>query len=318
MIFHLKDEQRKWVHRSGFGLLLNFELEMLPAKLAYNVLQIFDHNSVSLKLKSLDIQITEDDVFDVLGLPYGGLKIQLADETKFKQREECWNAQFSTEKEREQITAQMLVQKMRKQGVSDNFKLNFLIVMSNALIGTTSSSYNLESNQDPDIAKSSTKLPVAKNNQDVIPSFSLGIEELDDLRNATVFFPITKSEHFYLICYDIRNQGHFIIDNIKREGNPKQYYMRVPDILHSHFCNYIQIKGNIPLSRRIRKFKRTYLTMPWQTSWNSTDCGIFVMRHMETFKGDPKKWDSGLAEEGVSDLNNYLAYCNIHPHVPVF
>uniref|UniRef100_A0A162B106 Uncharacterized protein n=1 Tax=Daucus carota subsp. sativus TaxID=79200 RepID=A0A162B106_DAUCS len=141
MIFHLKDEQRKWVHRSGFGLLLNFELEMLPAKLAYNVLQIFDHNSVSLKLKSLDIQITEDDVFDVLGLPYGGLKIQLADETKFKQREECWNAQFSTEKEREQITAQMLVQKMRKQGVSDNFKLNFLIVMSNALIGTTSSSY---------------------------------------------------------------------------------------------------------------------------------------------------------------------------------
>ncbi|WOG92982.1 hypothetical protein DCAR_0312261 [Daucus carota subsp. sativus] len=370
MIFHLKDEQRKWVHRSGFGLLLNFELEMLPAKLAYNVLQIFDHNSVSLKLKSLDIQITKDDVFDVLGLPYGGLKIQLADETKFKQREECWNAQFSTEKkEREQITAQMLVQKMRKQGVSDNFKLNFLIVMSNALIGTTSSSYvdkqllridddldhlqrynwseyllhylviateawnrtastffrgslvfltNLESNQDTDIAKSSTKLPVAKNNQDVIPSFSLGIEELDDLRNATVFFPITKSEHFYLICYDIRNQGHFIIDNIKREGNPKQYYMRVPDILHSHFCNYIQIKGNIPLSRRIRRFKRTYLTMPWQTSWNSTDCGIFVMRHMETFKGDPKKWDSGLAEEGVSDLNNYLAYCNIHPHVPVF
>ncbi|WOG82045.1 hypothetical protein DCAR_0101204 [Daucus carota subsp. sativus] len=141
MIFHLTDEQRKWVHRSGFGLLLNFELEMLPAKLAYNVLQIFDHNSVSLKLKSLDIQITEDDVFDVLGLPYGGLKIQLADETKFKQREECWNAQFSTEKEREQITAQMLVQKMRKQRVSDTFKLNFLIVMSNALIGTTSSSY---------------------------------------------------------------------------------------------------------------------------------------------------------------------------------
>nr|XP_017226119.1 PREDICTED: uncharacterized protein LOC108202234 [Daucus carota subsp. sativus] len=39
--------------------------------------------------------------------------------------------------------------------------------------------------------------------------------------------------------------------------------------------------------------------MPWQTSWNSTDCGIFVMRHMETFKGDPKKWDSGLAEEGI-------------------
>ena len=141
MIFKLTEEQRKWVQRSGFGLLFNFELEMLPAKLAYNVLQIFDHNLVSLKLKNNDIQITENDVFDVLGLPYGGIKIQLADETKFKQREETWNAQFANEKEREQITAQMLVQKMRKQGVSDNFKLNFLIVMSNTLIGTTSSAY---------------------------------------------------------------------------------------------------------------------------------------------------------------------------------
>ncbi|WOH13184.1 hypothetical protein DCAR_0832693 [Daucus carota subsp. sativus] len=91
-----------------------------------------------------------------------------------------------------------------------------------------------------------------------------------------VFFSITKSQHFYLICYDIRNQGHFIIDNIKREGSPKQYYNRVPDILHSHFCNYITTKNNLPLSRRIRRFKRTYLNMPWQTTYNSTDCGIFV------------------------------------------
>lgn len=87
---------------------------MLPAKIAYNVLQIFDHNSVSLKLKNTDIQITEEDVFDVLGLPYGGVKIQLADEMKFKQREESQYAQFSNEKEREQVTAQMLVQKMRR------------------------------------------------------------------------------------------------------------------------------------------------------------------------------------------------------------
>ena len=40
------------------------------------------------------------------------------------------------------------------------------------------------------------------------------------------------------------------------------------------------------------------------------------MRHMETFKGDTKKWDSGLAEEGVSELDNYLLYCNIHEHLP--
>ncbi|KAL1806840.1 hypothetical protein ACET3Z_029908 [Daucus carota] len=45
---------------------------------------------------------------------------------------------------------------------------------------------NLESNEVTDGAKSSTKVLVAKNTQDVIPSFSLGIEDSEDLTNATV------------------------------------------------------------------------------------------------------------------------------------
>ncbi|KAL1811230.1 hypothetical protein ACET3Z_021295 [Daucus carota] len=49
---------------------------------------------------------------------------------------------------------------------------------------------NPESNQATNIAKSSTKLPVAKSNinaeLDVIPSFSFGIEYSEDLTNATV------------------------------------------------------------------------------------------------------------------------------------
>ena len=83
MIYFLTPEQRQWVRRTGFGFLLDFQLEMLPAKLAYNVLQIFDHNTVSLKLKNNDIDITEEDVSDVLGLPYGGLRIILDSDEKY-------------------------------------------------------------------------------------------------------------------------------------------------------------------------------------------------------------------------------------------
>ena len=54
------------------------------------------------------------------------------------------------------------------------------------------------------------------------------------------------------------------------------------------------------MSKRVRKLKPTFLSMPWQTMYNSTDCGIFFMRYMETLKGDTKNWNTELLEEGVS------------------
>ncbi|KAL1831426.1 hypothetical protein ACET3Z_001077 [Daucus carota] len=118
MIYFLTPEQKKWVRRTGFGLLLDFQLEMLPAKLAYNVLQIFDHNTVSLKLKDNDIEIQEQDVCDVLGLPYGGLRITFDSDEKYLERTISWHAQLNTHKDDEQITTQMIVQVMRNQEIS--------------------------------------------------------------------------------------------------------------------------------------------------------------------------------------------------------
>lgn len=109
-----------------------------------------------------------------------------------------------------------------------------------------------------------------------------------------VFFPI--HEHFYLICYNLKNPAYEIIDNIKRVGDVK-IYGRIPSILHSHFCNYLQKKGRQNLAKTIRKLRPNCLQMSWQTEDNSTDCGIFLMRHMETYKGDSRTWESGLRTE---------------------
>lgn len=141
MVYYLSDEQKQWVKKSGFEEVLDFCLEMIPGKLAYNIFQIFDKNSVSLKLKDETIKITEEDVYDVLGLPFGGETVTLGSGAVYEQRTNEWLAQFGTEKERDQITTGKIVQIMKGQGLTQNFKFNFLIVLSNVLVGTSTSSY---------------------------------------------------------------------------------------------------------------------------------------------------------------------------------
>ncbi|KAK1364529.1 hypothetical protein POM88_040090 [Heracleum sosnowskyi] len=120
-------------------------------------------------------------------------------------------------------------------------------------------------------------------------------EKLDD--TDMVFFPIYAYEHFYLICYNLKNPAYELIDNVKREEDPKVYYGAKPRILHSHFEKYLQAKGHSTLAKTVRKLKPSYMTMPWQTTKNSKDCGIFLMRHMETYKGDTKTWETRFREE---------------------
>lgn len=37
--------------------------------------------------------------------------------------------------------------------------------------------------------------------------------------------------------------------------------------------------------------------MTWQALQNNTDCGVFLIRHMETYKGDRKNWETQLKSE---------------------
>ncbi|KAK9697834.1 hypothetical protein RND81_08G064400 [Saponaria officinalis] len=49
--------------------------------------------------------------------------------------------------------------------------------------------------------------------------------------------------------------------------------------------------------------------MSWRSTTNVDDCGVYTMRHMETFKGDPK-WVCGLKKNDVATLEKLrLSYC---------
>ncbi|KAL1811482.1 hypothetical protein ACET3Z_021547 [Daucus carota] len=141
MLYCLTDEQKNWARNSGFENLLDFCLEMLPAKLGYNILQIFDPFTVSLKLKTETIEITEEDVYDTLGLPHGGETVTIGTAEMYDERISEWSSQFATKKDADQVTVSKLVEMIKKQGVTQNFKLNFLLVLSNVLIGTSTYTY---------------------------------------------------------------------------------------------------------------------------------------------------------------------------------
>ncbi|KAL8249271.1 hypothetical protein R6Q59_006139 [Mikania micrantha] len=42
--------------------------------------------------------------------------------------------------------------------------------------------------------------------------------------------------------------------------------------------------------------------MPWRTEFNKVDCGVLLMRHIETYRGFLLDWDCGLCKE--EEVNN--------------
>ncbi|KAK1396434.1 hypothetical protein POM88_006297 [Heracleum sosnowskyi] len=109
-------------------------------------------------------------------------------------------------------------------------------------------------------------------------------------------FPIYSSAHHYIISYNMKKPQLHIIDNIFHTGGVEENYGDLPAILHECFCDWISIY-NLPKEREIINLEPKIVRMAWQTLTNSVDCGVFVMRHMETYMGKLYKWKVGLRPE---------------------
>lgn len=53
------------------------------------------------------------------------------------------------------------------------------------------------------------------------------------------------------------------------------------------------------------------LKMPWRNTSNKVDCGVYAMRHMETYMGQRiKDWDTGFKAKCQTKMRIYRAkYC---------
>ncbi|KAK1385154.1 hypothetical protein POM88_022889 [Heracleum sosnowskyi] len=119
-----------------------------------------------------------------------------------------------------------------------------------------------------------------------------------DIKNIDlIFFPIHDINHYYVICFNLKIPTIEILDNNKIGGDLTSIYDGIPESLQQNFVKYMMDIserkatefGNVPIIR---------LEMKWRTEKNKTDCGVFAIRHMETYKGNGlRNWDSKFVPE---------------------
>ncbi|KAH6798821.1 Rhodanese/Cell cycle control phosphatase superfamily protein [Perilla frutescens var. frutescens] len=131
------------------------------------------------------------------------------------------------------------------------------------------------------------------------------------------FFPIYHAQHFYLLCIDVKNCKGDIIDNsigFGGENNDQTLvYGDTPVCLLRYFIQFLKKNGEENKATTIVKKMKPMqkLQMPWQNDTNKVDCGIYVMRHMETYKGNVmRNWKSGLKVDNPRQMKFLRAkYC---------
>ncbi|GJR73605.1 ulp1 protease family, C-terminal catalytic domain-containing protein [Tanacetum coccineum] len=108
-----------------------------------------------------------------------------------------------------------------------------------------------------------------------------------------VFFPICKSEHFYVVVFSLtKTTAMTILDN--SPGTYDSKYKEVCDLLKKLFARHLKQYGHIRHTQ-VARVKQTIPKLKWKTKENFHDCGIFTMLHMETFDGGPaSNLDCGL------------------------
>ncbi|KVH92035.1 Peptidase C48, SUMO/Sentrin/Ubl1 [Cynara cardunculus var. scolymus] len=122
-------------------------------------------------------------------------------------------------------------------------------------------------------------LSSAKNNWEVV-----------QMRNVDlVFFPLLDKGHYYIVVFNLKNPSVVVIDNIYQEVSDDdqhlQMYDFIIDILQILMIMHLNAVG-YPVGRELDEIGQERLRMDWQTQNNFDDCGVFAMRHMETYMGD--------------------------------
>ncbi|KAK1431991.1 hypothetical protein QVD17_08837 [Tagetes erecta] len=118
-----------------------------------------------------------------------------------------------------------------------------------------------------------------------------------------VMFPILENGHYYLVCFDLKKGTFEILDNMEKSNvgvaNEKSFIKKDTVVkVKEIFLMYLYHVGHKGC-QGIRLAKPVIKKLGWSTKSNVVDCGVFLMRHMETYMGSKlKKWKCGLYDDG--------------------
>ncbi|KAJ9555352.1 hypothetical protein OSB04_009966 [Centaurea solstitialis] len=132
----------------------------------------------------------------------------------------------------------------------------------------------------------SNLLSEAKNSDDIfnIRSFDM------------VFFPILQGVHYFCVVFNFKKNTIDILDNIERHVNVDAYDNAITDLKNLFVHHLEQVQH--PSAEMLKQVEVRLLEMKWRTKENYIDCGVFLMRHMETYMGGGLRgWFTGLTTE---------------------
>ncbi|KAL3626839.1 hypothetical protein CASFOL_029318 [Castilleja foliolosa] len=114
-----------------------------------------------------------------------------------------------------------------------------------------------------------------------------------------LFFPICQSDHFYVICFDLKLRHAEILDNSPslEDADITVKYSHIPTTLGGMVKTFLESNGINIKAQFLKKLKFDRLKMHWLDESNRVDCGVYAMRHMETYMGGSlKSWRCGLSK----------------------
>nr|GMD98804.1 RNA-binding protein 48-like [Ipomoea batatas] len=139
------------------------------------------------------------------------------------------------------------------------------------------------------------RLPMEKKKQNFYERMTYKIDRLQnlDINDADlIFFPVLRHGHYFLICINVKASKLEIIDNksLVSGVTMKDKYGDCTTLLVTALKEYLAL-GSFALFWKVDELTEEVVDMSWKESENYIDCGLFVMRHMETYKGTLKKWN---------------------------
>ncbi|KAL4579419.1 hypothetical protein LXL04_015565 [Taraxacum kok-saghyz] len=106
--------------------------------------------------------------------------------------------------------------------------------------------------------------------------------------------------HTYLFVFNLAKPGYEGIDNSADKAEFLDKYEKVFTPLCFFLRNLFDIGLPKAFDMASEELTPKCLKMPWRTTFNKVDCGVFTMRHMETYFGEAStsKWKCGFTKEG--------------------
>lgn len=141
----LKDlsmEKKEAVRQMGFGSILELQIETIPAKVAFWVVQHFCSKTCTIKLnRGKEIKITEELVHKVTGFPRGNKEIVITPRARRKcELTIAWKKQFKTQKQ--DISTPAVLEKVEKLPHANKWwKYHFLVLLVTTLIQSHQNRY---------------------------------------------------------------------------------------------------------------------------------------------------------------------------------